>query len=156
MFQESAAATLDSAPTSSVRESSPRTATLRQGRSLPQSSPIKSKPIEPASKSKPSKQRSSADRNLLATGIQLASKLNRSGKIALIQAIEAMLEAEEDQMPEADAVLLRQKETSLRESGGRGRIESKFIPRNGKVYGPYNYLRWWLGKVYKSNYIGKV
>jgi|GEM_PF-1011321 len=152
MFQESA--TIDSATLNDSESSAIRAISVHQPTRIPITEPD---PVESKVKSKSSKPKASKQQPLstIDAGIQLAAKLNRPGKIALIQAIEAMLEAEEDQMPEADAVLLRQKEAKLRESAGRGRIEAKFIRRNGKSYGPYTYLRWWMGKVYKSNYIGK-
>jgi len=39
--------------------------------------------------------------------------------------------------------------------GKRGHIEEKMIPRKGKRYGPYLYLRYWFDSRLKSRYIGK-
>lgn len=36
-----------------------------------------------------------------------------------------------------------------------GSIELKMIKQNGKLYGPYKYLRYWEGKKLKSKYLGK-
>lgn len=39
--------------------------------------------------------------------------------------------------------------------GKRGHIEEKMIPRKGKRYGPYLYLRYWFDSRLRSRYIGK-
>jgi hypothetical protein len=38
----------------------------------------------------------------------------------------------------------------------QGYFEYKYINRNGKTYGPYLYLRFYEGKIKKSQYLGKV
>jgi hypothetical protein len=37
-----------------------------------------------------------------------------------------------------------------------GHIELKYIPRNGKRYGPYRYLRYYLNGIRKSVYLGNA
>ncbi len=39
--------------------------------------------------------------------------------------------------------------------GGRGHIETKYIPRGNKRHGPYLYLRYWQDGKLRSKYLGK-
>lgn len=64
---------------------------------------------------------------------------------------EFLREAEGDE-PEAETA---GNKTEGKE-GARGWVELKMIPRGGKSYGPYAYLRWREGKVTRSKYLGKV
>ncbi len=41
-------------------------------------------------------------------------------------------------------------------SRGSGHIELKMIPNNGRLYGPYRYLRYWSQGRLKSRYLGKA
>lgn len=45
-------------------------------------------------------------------------------------------------------------EITHRTDRATGWIEWKYIPRNGKNYGPYAYFRWWDGGVLRSKYLG--
>lgn len=83
---------------------------------------------------------------------QLTDKeLQRVADMAL-----ALVEAREDErvaaQAEADRILAKTSMTGAKDKGGRGHIELKTI--NG--CGPYKYLRFWEGKVLRSQYIGKA
>jgi hypothetical protein len=57
-----------------------------------------------------------------------------------------------------DLALESPAEVSVPKPRGRpskgGYIELKYIPRNGKRYGPYRYLRYYLNGIRKSVYLG--
>jgi hypothetical protein len=65
--------------------------------------------------------------------------------------VTALLETQE-QATEPPAKVPAPK-TRGRPSKG-GYIELKYIPRNGKRYGPYRYLRYYINGIRKSVYLG--
>jgi hypothetical protein len=46
--------------------------------------------------------------------------------------------------------------TPRSQTGAKGHIEMKYVPRGNKRYGPYLYLRYWQGGKLRSKYLGKA
>jgi hypothetical protein len=65
--------------------------------------------------------------------------------------VTALLETE-DQATESPSDVPISKPRRRPSKGGY--IELKYIPRNGKRYGPYRYLRYYLNGIRKSVYLG--
>jgi hypothetical protein len=65
--------------------------------------------------------------------------------------VTALLETQ-DQVTEPPAEVPVPKPRGRPSKGGY--IELKYIPRNGKRYGPYRYLRYYLDGIRKSVYLG--
>jgi hypothetical protein len=98
----------------------------------------------------------------LAAITSLAVKLSQPDRLELIAILQALQEAEAGGKEErgntgsiSEATREKVKEEALNRRGIRGGIgsfEDKII--NG--CGPYRYLRYWYGKIYKSVYLGRV
>lgn len=71
-----------------------------------------------------------------------------------LSAIVTALLKTEDQATESPADVPAPKLRGRPSKGGY--IELKYIPRNGKRYGPYRYLRYYLDGIRKSVYLGNA
>ncbi|HEY5138183.1 MAG TPA: hypothetical protein VIJ25_02525 [Methylococcales bacterium] len=65
--------------------------------------------------------------------------------------VNALLESQ-DQATEPPSEVPVSKPRGRPSKGGY--VELKYIPRNGKRYGPYRYLRYYLNGIRKSVYLG--
>ena len=85
----------------------------------------------------------------------LMGLLDREAILELMAMAEARLvEIEEELEPLQET---SSKGSSNSQAGADGWIELKMIPgANGKLYGPYAYRRWRVGKSIKNKYLGKV
>lgn len=85
----------------------------------------------------------------------LVGLLDKEGLLELLAMVEDRLAEIEDEPAPIQ-------ETSSsgpagKAKGGAGWIELKMIPgANGKLYGPYAYRRWRVGKTLKSQYLGPL
>ena len=86
---------------------------------------------------------------------RLIASLDRDGLLELMAMAEARLaELEEELDPIQET---SSNGSGKAKAGADGWIDLKMIPgANGKLYGPYAYRRWRVGKSLKSQYLGKV
>jgi hypothetical protein len=78
--------------------------------------------------------------------------LGKKKELQELSAIVTALLETEDQATESLAEVQAPKLRGRPSKGGY--IELKYIPRNGKRYGPYRYLRYYLNGIRKSVYLG--
>lgn len=82
------------------------------------------------------------------------AELSRPELVELADMVAALLAALDEEQPD-DQVAAGDVGTA--KAGAGGSIELKMIPgKNGTLYGPYAYLRYWVAGVHKSKYIGKL
>ncbi|NEQ48262.1 MAG: hypothetical protein F6K00_33895 [Leptolyngbya sp. SIOISBB] len=71
----------------------------------------------------------------------------------LIEALETPPKSPESELDGDDS---REDPKQRSQTGARGHIEAKYIPRGNKQHGPYLYLRYWQGGKLRSKYLGKA
>jgi TolA-binding protein len=138
----------DEAPEPQVKVDSASTSQ----RKAPKKQSASSKKANQSKRSKTSR-RSSAHRPTIESILSQAYQLTPHELTQLIEILSQLKEVQDAQLDEDERREQEEQEfeRQRRCQGRSPRIEAKII--NG--CGPYDYLRWWDGKTYKSTYLGK-